>query len=64
MEKVYFSVMIFTIVALCFPVMQNAAIDANLTNTALDSLLVNLPVVLLVILALFPMFLYVQEKNK
>lgn len=64
MEKVYFSIIVFALVALCFPVMQNAAIDANLTNTALDSLLVNFPVVLLVILALFPMFLYIQEKNK
>lgn len=64
MEKVYFTVMIFALVALCFPVMQNAAIDANLTNTYLDLVLVNFPVILLVILAVFPMFFYIKEKNK
>lgn len=64
MEKVYFSVMIFALAAICFPVMQNAAIDANLTNTGLDLILVNLPVVILVILAVFPFLLYFKEKNK
>ena len=64
MEKVYFSVMIFVLVALCFPVMQDAAINANLTNTGLDLVLVNFPVILLVILAVFPIFFYFKEKNK
>ena len=64
MEKVYFSIMIFALAALCFPVMQNAAVDANLTNTGLDFILLNFPVVLLIILAVFPIFLYIKEKNK
>ena len=64
MEKVYFSVMSFILVALCFPVMQNAVIDANLTNSGLDLMLMNFPVILLLILAVFPILLYFKEKNK
>lgn len=64
MEKVYFTVMIFALVALCFPVMQNAALDANLTNTSLDAMVVAFPVVLLVIFAAFPIYFFMEARRR
>jgi len=64
MQKVYYSLMMFALTALCFPIMYDSALDANLTNTGLDLIVVNFPVVLLVITALIPVFFFVQEKNR
>lgn len=63
MEKVYFSVMIFALLALCFPVMQNAALDANLTNTSLDNLVVAFPSILLVIFAAIPIYSFMAKRR-
>ena len=63
MEKVYYSLMVFVFASLCFPVMQNAALDANLTNTGLDSLVVAFPVILLVILAAVPVYFFMGRRR-
>lgn len=64
MDKVYFSIALFVLLAICFPVLQTATIDANLTNTTLDSIVVNMPIVILAIFGVLPIAMYFKEKNR
>lgn len=61
--KFYLSLMIFVVTALFFPTMYTTSLNANITDTGLKNAVQMLPVILLVLIAIFPIYYGLEGKQ-
>lgn len=60
----YVSIFVFVFTILLFPTMYNEARSANITNPSLAGLISNLPIIILLIVGILPLYTFIEGREE
>jgi len=62
--KFYLSLFFFLLTVLCFPILQDAVLAANITDAGLSAAITNFPLILLMFIGVLPVYYGIEAKTK